>query len=107
MKKQNIEPQNFANTGPKFLKKLDKLIDILTKSVETNNENDLQRDLQLEIFDFEKILNDEILMYNQASLNIDGYCLQKLKDSNIELYKNNNIEEIIKQLGNNLNDIFK
>ena len=47
MKKQNIEPQNFANTGQKFLKKLDKLIDILTKSVETNNENDLQRDLQL------------------------------------------------------------
>ncbi len=104
MKKQNIEPQNFANTGPKFLKKLDKLIDILTKSVETNNENDLQRDLQLEIFDFEKILNDEILMYNQASLNIYGYCLQKLKDLGQEFTEKNKIDNIINDITKTLNE---
>jgi thymidylate synthase len=104
MKKQNIEPQNFANTGQKFLKKLDKLIDILTKSVETNNENELQRDLQLEIFDFEKILNDEVLMYNQASLNIYGYCLEKFKDSGVEFNEKNKIDNIINEINKNLNE---
>ena len=107
MRKQNIEPITFLNTGKKFSEQLEKLINKLTIIGENGNYNEFRKDLQLEIFNFEKILNDEILMYNQASLNIDGYCLQKLKDSNIELYKNNNIEEIIKQLGNNLNDIFK
>ena len=107
MRRQNIEPSSFLETGKKFYQQLEKLINKLTETGENGNYDELRKDLQLEIFNFEKLLNDEILMYNQASLNIDGYCLQKLKDSNIELYKNNNIEDIIKQLGNNLNDIFK
>ena len=104
MREQNIEPVTFLNTGKKFSEQLEKLINKLTIIGENGNYNEFRKDLQLEIFNFEKILNDEILMYNQASLNIDGYCLQKLKDSNIELFKNNNIEEIIQELSNSLND---
>ena len=104
MRKQNIEPVTFLNTGKKFSEQLEKLINKLTIIGENGNYNEFRKDLQLEIFNFEKILNDEILMYNQASLNIDGYCLQKLKDSNIELLKNDNIEEIIQELSNSLND---
>ena len=105
MRRQNIEPSSFLDTGKQFYHQLEKLINKLTETGENGNYDELRKDIQLEIFNFEKLLNDEILRYNQASLHIDAYCLQKLKDANIVLYKNNNIKNIIEELGKNLNNI--
>ena len=41
----------------------------------------------LNFFIFKKILNDEVLIYNQASLNIYGYCLEKFKNSGVDSMK--------------------
>ena len=43
-------------------------------------------------------------MYNQASLNIYGYCLQKLKDSGVEFNEKNKIDNIINEINKNLNE---
>ena len=104
MRKQNIEPITFLNTGKKFSEQLEKLINKLTIIGENGNYNEFRKDLQLEIFNFEKILNDEILMYNQASLNIYGYCLQKLKDSGVEFNEKNKIDNVINEITKTLNE---
>ena len=55
-------------------------------------------------FIFKKILNDEVLIYNQASLNIYGYCLEKFKDSGVEFNEKNKIDNIINEINKNLNE---
>ena len=104
MKKQNIEPKNFLESGDKFSKQLQSLIKFLNDTNEINNYDSFQSNLQNEIFKYEKLLNEELLMYNQACLNINSYCLQKLKELNFNLYQNNNIENVIEEIGNILNN---
>ena len=104
MRRQNIEPSSFLETGKKFYQQLEKLINKLTETGENGNYDELRKDLQLEIFNFEKLLNDEILMYNQASLNIYGYCLQKLKDSGVEFNEKNKIDNVINEITKTLNE---
>ncbi len=58
----------------------------------------------LNYFIFKKILNDEVLIYNQASLNIYGICLEKFKDSGVEFNEKNKIDNIINEINKNLNE---